>query len=247
MVRTGSRPLALVDCRSAWRLAVCLFLSLFLCMSPVWADGLESLDDNSLASVSGAGNGIAFDIVMQFNTDSGGTPLGNATQSSNCQGNTTGCPFLLALQVENRAGSWLVLKDLYGLMKINNLNLDAYVNPTANTSYWNKNRYASAPFQASLSCISDIASCNPAGMASFMLSFNNAAVNYNNVQLYLNIGRMALEFDKNVAGACASVNDTTNCGYVQDNGGSFAGVLVSDVSQKPAQISVQGQVRVYGF
>lgn len=226
-------------------LAACSFLSV------ASAGEMQWLDDTSLSGITGGGTGMAFDIAMQLNTDSTGTPVGNAT--NNCNTNGTGCPFLLALQFENRAGSWLVLKNFYGLMQINNLDLDAYVNPTTNVNL-NKNRYITAPYQSTQTCISDISSCNPSGMGSFLLSFNDSAVNYNNIRLYLNIGRMAVEFDKNVAGSCTSVNDTANCGYAQDAQGSFAGVLVADASAavspltvSPAQISVQGQVRVYGF
>ena len=209
---------------------------------------MQALDDGKLSGVTGTGNGIAFDIVMQINTDASGTPTGSAAQITACQNGTAGgCPFRMAAQFENRPGGWLVMKDFFGMIKFNSLNLDAYMNPTTNTAFYNKNRFANAPFGATQTCMSDVGStaCNPAGMNSFMFTFPSAS--FSNIGMYVNIGRMAVEFDNNVAGSCASINDTTNCGYVLDNRGSFAGIIMSDITQKMAQISVGGQVRVYGF
>lgn len=231
------------------RIARLVFCLAALALPPAVSHAaLQSLDDGNLSDVTGMGNGIAFDITMQINTDASGVPTGSAAQVTACQNGTAGgCPFRLALQLENRGGAWLVLKDFYGMLKFNGLNLDAWMNPTTNTAFYNKSRFANQPFAASLTCMSDVGTtnCNPAGMNSFMFSFSSAS--FSNIGLYANIGRMAVEFDNNVAGSCSSINDTTNCGYVLDNRGSFAGIVVSDTTQKMAQIKVGGQVRVYGF
>lgn len=223
---------------------------------------MAPLSDASLSDVSGGGNGIDFEIYDQINTDQAGAPLaafgtgcvGNTDQ----QGGTSPCTASLALQFSGREGTWLLLKNYYGSISIPDLHLDAYVNPVTNTSYYNAGRFKNS----SAVCIGDISTCNPAGMGSFSFSFpSSSSISFSDMGLYLNIGRMAVEFDS-TSTSCPTVNSgtTTNCGYNQDAFGSFAGVIVSDTSTASltscnssgicphqAQLSITGRVRVYGF
>jgi len=219
-----------------------LSAGLLLATSLARADMVE-MDDDRMSSVTGTGNGISFEISMLFNTDSSGAPL--SIFGTGCATNAAPCSAKVAVQFENNKGTWLVLKDFYGMLSIPDLQLDVYVNPVANTAYWNKSRFITAPFQGTQTCISDIASCNPAGMDSFAFSFPGASTNYSDIGLYLNIGRMAVEYDSG-GSVCSTVN-SSSCGYNQDTRGSFAGLVISDATQKMAQMSVMGQVRVYGF
>jgi hypothetical protein len=232
----------------------CLLLSgLF---SGVCHADLAPIDDDHLAAVTGTGNGIAFEIQTLINTDTTGAPLtgfGAGCSSNDTRGLTNlapqPCSAVLALQFSGRQGAWLVMKDYYGILSIPTLNLDAYLNPTTNTSYYNSNRFKNDA--ATPACISDMSTCNPAGMGSFAFTFpNSAQTDFTDIGIYLHIGRLAIEYDA-TATSCPTINSGTgtNCGYNQDAFGGFAGVIVSDTSaaRAQAQISVAGRVRVYGF
>lgn len=229
-----------------------LFLLLGVSLSA--SADLKSLDDSSLSAVTGTGNGVALSLAIQLNTDSTGAPLssmgGTNCGNNNSVGSLNGtCTAVMALQFENLGGSWLALKNVFGMMSVPTLQLDAYINPTTNTAFNNSYRFAYTPFESgAIQCVPDISSCNPAGMGTFSFTFPSvASTNYSDIGLYLHIGGMAVEYDTGGA-VCSNINSTT-CGYNVANyaNGSFGGFIMSDATQNMAQISIQGRVRVYGF
>ncbi len=187
---------------------------------------IQSLDDNALAEVTGQ-EGVAVDLEMRLNTDATGAPLATL---SNCAGTFNPCR--LALQLNNRnsgAGEWLVIKDMYGKLNIRDLFLDE-ADLASSSTYLDANRFR----DKNGVCL--IASCNPNGLPALALSFPGAVGTFEaDINLYLNIGRVAVEY-----GAT---------GYNADANGSFLGLRISDtrVGQLQAQADVDGKVRMYGF
>lgn len=234
-----------------------IFLALIaLGLSGLSRADMVSLDDQTLSHETG-GVGIALQLATYINMDpTTGTVLTGTVGGSNfgspgCTGTNNPCK--LAIQFANRTGAisgtvgqWLVLKDYYGLISIPTLYLDAYTNPASATAFANKAR-----FQNSAGNCPYVASCSPAGMQSFKLSFPTSG-GYNDISMFLNIGRVAIQYD--TTSACQTNVNDSNCGYNKDLGAtnSFLGLQVGDISSgltniKPAQIKVDGQVRVYGF
>lgn len=199
--------------------------------------GMMALDDGSLAAVSGR-EGIAVDLELRVNTDSAGAPLSSL---SYCYGNNNPCR--LAFQFHNRGsggGEWIVWKDFFGTMKINNLWIDAGQTPSSGSGYQDtvaNNRFMGGALGTT--CLLDssktAATCHEAARNKPMLAqrFNNGAAG--GIQLFMNLGRVATEYG------------TT--GYNSDFRGSSLGVLIGDTSSRyaPAQMKIGGKVGLYGF
>jgi hypothetical protein len=208
------------------------------------AGALESLGDEALADVSGR-EGIAVDMDLYLNSNpasgvSNGQPLASL---ANCSGIGNGCR--IALQFNNRlnaGGEWLVLKDVYGSMLIRNLFIDGAFSQLAPSSYADSSRFLNGagvclpnPAVAAGSCASAVLD-KPMLQMSFQ-SVNAVGGNYTtfepDLQLHLNIGRVAVEY-----GAT---------GYNSDARGSFMGVLISDTQQLRARADIDGRVFLTGF
>jgi hypothetical protein len=189
-------------------------------------ESLQLLDDGALSDVTGQ-EGVAVDLELRLNTDSAGAPLASL---SSCTGTSNPCH--MAIQFNNRlggSGEWLVLKDIYGKLNISNLFLDE-ADLSATSTYLDISRFKD---KAGV-CL--ITSCNPNGLPALAMSFPGALGTFEaDINLYLNIGRVAVEY-----GAA---------GYNADANGSFLGLKISDVraGQIQAQADVDGKVRMYGF
>lgn len=213
---------------------------------PLQAGVLESLDDGALSDVTGR-EGIAVDMDLYLNSNpaagaSNGQPLASL---GGCTGTTSANGCRIALQFNNRlnaGGEWLVLKDVYGSMLIRNLFIDGAFSPLAASSYADSNRFLSAAGVCLPNIATAAASCASAVLNKPMLqmSFQSAQAvggNYTtfepDLQLHLNIGRMAVEY-----GAT---------GYANDNRGSFMGILISDTQQLRARADIDGRIFLTGF
>lgn len=208
------------------------------------AGSLESLGDEELSDVSGR-EGIAVDMDLYLNSNpasgvSNGQPLASL---SNCAGIGNGCR--IALQFNNRlnaGGEWLVLKDVYGSMLIRNLFIDGAFSQLAASSYADSTRFLSGAGVCLPNTAVAAGSCASAVLDKPMLqmsfqSVNAVGGNYTtfepDLQLHLNIGRVAVEY-----GAT---------GYSSDARGSFMGVLISDTQQLRARADIDGRVFLTGF
>lgn len=207
------------------------------------ADHFHQLDDVDLSGIS-AQSGVAIDMALQVNSDSAGNPLSSLAY---CSGSANPCK--MAFQFYNRAsggGEWVVWKDFFGVLNLNNVWLDAGQTSSSASPYPDigvNNRFMSSG--ASPTCLPDAsktsATCADALRGIPMLSMQFNQGNAAGLQLFMNLGRVAVEY-----GAT---------GYNSDLRGPALGVLIGDTrgtdlttpTAYAAQIKIGGKVGLYGF
>lgn len=187
---------------------------------------LEQMDDSALSAISGR-EGIALDLELTINADSNGNPLSNL---SYCSG--VGNPCVLGLLFANRnagGGEWLVIKDFFGVLRFNDLQLDASRLPATSSAYANPERFE----DLSGTCM--IAGCDPSGGLAALFSFPETPGFNADVEWRWDIGRGAVQFGAN--GFLPSA----------DNNASFVGVRVADTVNNIGQIDLNGSLQLYGI
>ncbi|MZR62993.1 hypothetical protein [Alcanivorax sp. DP30] len=207
-----------------------IFFLLVLPVLGVKADNLRPLDDQEMAGIAGqAGQGVQLTLMLRNNVDDSGNPIGCTSGGLN--------PCRMGFEFSARDGIWLMLKDYYGELQINDLRIDNATLPGANTSHFDADRFRSVEGN----CL--IAGCNPAGLLSLRTyyPFHKGVGIYNDVNLFTNIGRVALEYD-----------DTLNNipGYMRDAAsGSVLGFRSTDSQalNAPANMRFEGEAYVFGF
>lgn len=188
--------------------------------------GMTALEDSDMASVTGR-EGIALDLELRINADSNGAPLASM---GGCAGTGNGC--ILALQFANRfagGGEWLVLKDFYGVMRLNDLRLDGSRLPAGPSAFANPKRFEDKDGN----CL--VAACDPSGSLAAIFTYPDNPGFTADVELALNIGRAAVQFG--AEGFLPSA----------DTGTSFVGVRVGDTQTGTARIDINGGLQLYGF
>lgn len=201
-------------------------------------NGLQPLDDDAMASTVGM-QGIMFDIALRNNVNASNTPI-NCTVSV-----PTPNPCRLGLNFvgvpTSISSAWLMFKEYYGTLFLNSIKLDVAFLPATNTSYNDSNRFK----DSSGNCL--VTGCNPTNYNSmwfyYPLATARAAATYNDMVTFLNIGRMAIEF-----------NDTTTTpvtpGYMRDTTtNAVVALRLSDSGSTngAAQARFDGNAYVYGF
>lgn len=190
------------------------------------AVAMELLEDSQMAAVTGQ-EGVALDLEFRVNADSNGDALDSV---DNCQGLENPCN--LALQFANRdsaGGEWLVLKDMYGVLRFNDLQLDGSRLPNGPSAYANPSRFQ----DQSGTCL--IADCAPDDGLALLLTFPETPGFNADIEWRLNIGRAAVQF-----GAEGFLPEN-------DNGGSFLGLAIGDTQTDVARIDIDGGIQMYGF
>jgi len=193
-----------------------------------FASTLVPLDDAELESVT-ARDGIMFDIRSRNNVDASNNPIGCAGLLNPCR---------MGMEFTDRPGKWLMIKDFYGTLNLNSLRLDAAFMPSVNTVYYDPSRFLASD---GVTCL--VPGCNPNGAPGIQLSYpslpSKAAGVYDDMVTFLNIGRLAIEFDSG-----------PTPGYMQDNNtGSVFAFRASDSSATNADMRIRfdGRAVVYGF
>lgn len=186
---------------------------------------LEPMADEQLAGISGQ-EGVQLTLRLRNNVDGNGNPIG-------CSGLLNPCR--MGLEFSGREGIWLMLKDYYGVLAINDIRLEGDLLPAVNTGYQDSTRFLGADG----SCL--IAGCDPRGKQAVRITypFSKALAQYNDFTLLMNIGRTALEFD----------NGTTP-GYMRDAAsGSVLGFRMADSTMlnAPSRARFDGKAYVFGF
>ncbi|MCK0154865.1 hypothetical protein MWU49_14180 [Alcanivorax sp. S6407] len=206
-------------------------LPALLCLAiSAHADSLQPLDDQEMAHIAGqAGQGMQLTLMLRNNVDASGNPIGCTSGGLN--------PCRMGFELSARDGIWLMLKDYYGELQINDLRIDNATLPASNTSHYDASRFLSVEGD----CL--IAGCNPTGLLSLRTRypFHKDVGIYNDLNLFTNIGRVALEYD-----------DTVNNipGYMRDAAtGSVLGFRASDSQalNAPANMRFEGEAYVFGF
>lgn len=199
-----------------------------LCLAPFTiAKGLVALDDVAMASVTGR-EGIAIDLELTINADSNGSPLSSL---SDCAG--VGNPCVLALQFANRTsggGEWLVIKDYYGVLRVNDLQLDGSRLGATPAALQNPDRFLA---QDGTTCLNG--DCDPTGDLAALFTFPDTPGFNADVEWGLTIGRASVQFGPDAFLPSA------------DNNASFVGVKIGDTQNGLAQIDFGGSVQLFGF
>mgnify|MGYP000005754084 FL=1 len=188
--------------------------------------GMTALEDTEMAAVTGR-EGIALDLELRINADSSGTPLASM---AGCTGTGNGCT--LALQFANRptgGGEWLVLKDFYGVIRLNDLRLDGSRLPASPSNFANPERFKDNDGN----CLVEL--CDPSGSLAAIFTYPDNSGFTADVELGMNIGRAAVQFGPE--------------GYLPsaDTGASFLGVRIGDTQTNAARIDINGGLQLYGF
>lgn len=211
-------------------LAKAAILLLALATAGVQADSLSEMSDEELGGVV-AMKGVGLLLELRMNTDDKGVPLSSL---ASCAGINNPCK--LGIKFANRAGGggeWIMLKDFYGRLFIDGLNVDGSFNPATNTAYNDANRFKNDAG----TCL--IAGCDPKNLPALQLSYaGSPSVFENDVVIGLEVGRVAIEY-----------GDT---GFNSDANGRFIGLRVRDsvanaATNNATSIDIDGKVRVYGF
>lgn len=203
-----------------------------------WAMGLQPLDEEALGNVTGQ-EGIALDLELRQNADANANPLASL---DGCSG--VGNPCLLAVQFNNRTdlgGEWLMIKDFYGLMRLNDLWLDGADTPAGASPYSNPAIFRNGAGTCLLGG-SNAASCIPNNVPALMMHFPGAYAEFEeDIEIFLNVGRMSVQYGSE---GFLAINDDNK---------SFLSLRVSDlrtsiaIPNAPAVIDIDGGIKLTGF
>jgi hypothetical protein len=199
-----------------------------LACSNVHAGEMQQLTDDALADVV-AQEGVQLTLRLRNNVDTANNPI-------NCTGILNPCR--MGIEFSGREGIWLMLKDYYGFLEINDIRLESGMLPSTSTGYQDPDRFLSLAGD----CL--ITACDPRGLRAVRVSypFNKGAGEYNDFNIFINIGRVALEFD--------NASNPLEPGYMRDAAsGSVLGFRMSDSTalNAPSRSRFDGTAYVFGF
>ncbi|MCG8671529.1 MAG: hypothetical protein MI867_19140, partial [Pseudomonadales bacterium] len=203
---------------------VCFFslLSLLAVQTPAKASGLIALNDTQLSGVTGQ-EGVAMDFVYAMNAyydDSATyTPGASITDANHLEGdplssldNCDGLmnPCSLGITVNNRPGMWVMLKDMYGIQKINNFWLDGRETEDVSTvaGLADMNRFIEGeggaaqcvlPGRTVSNCLPDTPSLPSLSMRYGPGGSDEYETFEADVEWHLFIGRVAVQYDGSIA------------------------------------------------
>lgn len=202
----------------------------------VWATGLQPMDEEALGNVTGQ-EGIALDLELRQNADANGNPLASL---DDCSG--VGNPCLMAVQFNNRTdlgGEWLMIKDFYGVIRMNDLWLDGADTPSSASPYSNPEIFRNG---AGTCLLNSQPGCIPNNVPALMMHFPGDYDTFEeDIEIFLNIGRMSVQYGAN--------------GFLpaSDDDKSFLSLRISDlrtssgVPNPPAVIDIDGGIKLIGF
>lgn len=212
---------------------VLLFMALMVSSSfKANADTLKPMDDSELSAVTGQ-DSVQLTLKLRNNTDESNNPI-------SCDGLLNPCR--MGIEFSSYDGVWLMLKDYYGTMEVNDIRIESGSLSDANTAYFDPERFLSVDgtdTSNDADCL--LEGCNPAGLAALKLSYplNKDVGVYNDFNIFMNVGRVALEFDS-----------LSTPGYMRDAAtGSVLGYRFSDSTglNAPAKMRFDGDAYVFGF
>lgn len=206
-----------------------IFPILFL---PFAVLAMEPVDDEQLSRITGQ-QGAQLSFRLRNNVDENLAPTG-------CTGLLNACR--MGIEFAGREGIWLMLKDYYGYLEINDIRLTSSTLPSEATDFANAQRFLSQG--NSPTCLipgKSVANCLPTDGLAMKVSYPNTGSigTYNDFNLFMNIGRTALEFD-----------DGATPGYMRDvASGSVLGFRMSDSTSlnAPSRSKFMGDAYVFGF
>lgn len=234
----------------------CLLLLVAL-PAVTFANGMRTLSDAELSEVSGReGVVISFDYYLNSEKSNDKATDGQIL-GTYCGASNLNCRF--TWQIAGRgdgeqgsyAGEWLVYKDGYASLSVNELSLDAAFLGEAGMPAWVDDAFVAGNtrFQdVDGNCLLE-GGCTVANMMltpALRTHYSNTGGNYNpldgtttgysDVLLGMHIGGLAVEYD---AGAVP--------GYNRNEQGSFMGLSIRDNNGPRAGIAFGGDFYMYGF
>ena len=225
--------------------ASCIVLVTLL-SSFVMAEGLTALGDSELSQIAGR-EGVALDFTYAMNayeTDRDGHEAGDPLASlANCSDLQNPCS--LGITVSNRDGLWVMLKDLYGIQKINNFWIDgretkdvSYNPALADTSRFDDGAGCVLPGDSGAACTASARQLPALAMSYGPASGDGYATFETDVEWHLHIGRVSVQYDDAGGAAYLPANDKP---------GSFMSYQITDMHQKMAKFDYDGAVIMYGW
>jgi len=170
----------------------------------------------------------------------------------------------MAIGTNNRPGMWVILKDMWAVLKMHNfwidsgrvgactgtganatcaLNLPGSSTYTGTFAMSNANADETRFYDATGNCLlggKTNGNCNMSGLPALVMQYDplNAANDKADVTWHLHIGRIAMQGNENNTGTPA---------YMVDQPGSFMSYQVSDFNQNEAKLHYGGRVLMFGF
>lgn len=220
------------------------FLVLTTLAFPCYVTALEPVEDSELSDISGR-SGIALDFELEWNYDSEivdslTTPQNEMALCSADPLSNTECR--LALNFNNREGEWAVLKGVYGVLKLNNVYVDA-AQPNDTSGYQDFDRFKDGDGNCLLSQGCTVAGIN--SLNAMQLSFGSGGAP--------TLDDKDIEFGFTITSIGVEYGET---GYLDNDNTGFAGVKFGDVGagsdfavygNSPATADVDGRIYVSGF
>lgn len=232
------------------------FLGLMLasCSAMAWASsgpfnlGEAELDDSALEDVT-AQHGIVLNIYLRNNVTDTFVPMCPVALGTpnNCR---------LALEFADRPGIYMMLKEFYGTLQLNDIQMDAHTFPATTTAYADASRFQDST-GACLIPGKTNPNCFPTSTPALKLFYPAADVQnvYDDFKTLTNIGRVWLEFDS--GGTFGYNRDTSlNSSFSFRIADSVGTVWVPDPenppdiklgNNSPALMRFWGNAYVFGF
>ena len=208
--------------------------------SALGANEMASLNDEELSGVS-ARQGIALNFEMLINAtlnDSGNVVPDNCPTSALVASGTPDCRF--ALQFNGIEDAWLVVKEYYGIFKLNAVRIDGVRTQNSVSGY------CDAACQARFGVGFD-----PDDRPAIQMSYDHSDLGsntafYNDAEIFLHAGKVAAEFNQTDPGGNIIVP-----GYLRnETPGSAIGLRMADGvngAGGPAQMRFDGNMMMYGY
>ncbi|MFN3586106.1 MAG: hypothetical protein ACK4UT_01265 [Moraxellaceae bacterium] len=211
--------------------------ALLLACSALPAQELSALSEAELSDIAGQ-QGVLVNLRLLNNMSRNN--LGQLVRDADCTSSITLNRCRIGLELA-QPGTWLMLKEYYGSLHINDLRMETGFLPTTPSGFQNYNRFRDGAGNCLLA--GNPTNCNPVGMVAIKNSYplSNDAIPsvYDDVHSFMNIGRAWLEF----TGGGSE-------GYMKDTSPNSAfGTRLSDsrALNAPAQMRFRGNAYVFGF
>jgi len=208
------------------------------------ASAMVALDEQGMGDVT-AQDGVSIKLEMMINADASGTPLTGAPNYIDCFDPSDPCRY--ALEFTGRSGKWIVFNGYSGILRIEDLYLDAQ--PQLGTAGSNPAYFNVAKFQSpSGACLLPGALCTvanldiqPALRASYPATVpgyhpgTQLSSGFSSMGLGIRLDGVSVQFGVGAAGYLGTANSP------------FLGFNVSDTNAVEASIAIGGRAYVYGF
>lgn len=199
------------------------------------AQTLVPLDEDEMALVVGR-EGVALDFEYGMNAGPDSQPLASL---DNCQGQGNLCN--LAITLNNRPDMWVMLKDMYGMMRLNTMWLDGGETDSAlanSNAHADPTRFHDQAGNCLIKPGATGAACNANNLPALLIQYPGSdSVFEVDVEWHLYIGRATVQHGPD---SFLPVNDAP---------GSFMSYQITDMrgGQREAHFDYDGRVLMFGW